>query len=886
MSTNTSGNSNTFATSRAREQSVLVEHKFQRGQRICVHAPPGCGKTYACIEHARRHFGAHGDKTPSSVLFLTFTNEAVREQRSRLVEIFNSDPDVDDMARRTMCTLHSFGLTIFRILADTTAPLPSPDHVFKEVLGLVDSADPDMLGRVREEIGMPVVECIYGDEAQDMNAEQHMFMRMLADILWPGARIVLVGDPRQSIYAFAGASPELFEAQRDATHIAMNKCFRSTRAIVEFINHIAVDMGHAPIEPGRAEVGTPPFVGRFDGQYSELEWIVREIGKLLRLGYKPSDIAVLSRKHSYTSCELFSQLVLAGYDVCALRDAHAEKISGQSTERITVGTIHASKGDEWKCVFLAGVTDSEFLDEFHGKPDQDRLEEETRILFVGASRAIERLYVTYAANKFASRYGNAADVDVLTRFITAHGPHTSRSGFEPSFSNCPRRLTTANGTTTDAVANHDGKSAIDGESHAEAEPTPIRRICFSPSLNRTYLDCIDDVWRDEGACKACRSLMPPEVCSEPMTIPSQIRLFQSQDDYMLAAYLVLADELYHISSTETRFETIGASVLLPALGYKVRRELELVDVDCARKMAVDALDTGSTAPDACKKAIRRCLSRRTGDEPKRQKRKPDDQWADITGMFPNRDLWRPSREMWDWSLGDGLAEELVRDMTRAYYESRHGSAGRRTSTRNLVLMSLLLTIERDDGDCRLLMRLNAHYNGRVGGGVPSLDMLVAAVEECVSGMRALAHTLVSRLSSADSYNIFTNSVSSSNKTGELTIGDIDEHRVQITNILTYTPNLQNGSFVPVSLGLAQINGVNIFTSTSDSLSIAVYEDCDQEPGISVRTSCVAALAVAECPHIAVVELDTGVLVRTSAPNTLDARNDMREAIKRSYEAWK
>jgi DNA helicase-2/ATP-dependent DNA helicase PcrA len=52
-------------------------------------------------------------------------------------------------------------------------------------------------------------------------------------------------------------------------------------------------------------------------------------------------------------------------------------------------TVHKSKGLEFKVVFLIGMADGVMPNK------QGDIEEERRIAFVGLSRAMQRLYLTY-----------------------------------------------------------------------------------------------------------------------------------------------------------------------------------------------------------------------------------------------------------------------------------------------------------------------------------------------------------------------------------------------------------------------------------------------------------------------------------------------------------
>ncbi len=66
-------------------------------------------------------------------------------------------------------------------------------------------------------------------------------------------------------------------------------------------------------------------------------------------------------------------------------------------DRISVMTLHASKGLEFKCVFIVGLED-EILPLYRAKTNEEK-EEERRLLYVGMTRAKEQLYLTHAQKR-------------------------------------------------------------------------------------------------------------------------------------------------------------------------------------------------------------------------------------------------------------------------------------------------------------------------------------------------------------------------------------------------------------------------------------------------------------------------------------------------------
>ncbi len=68
-------------------------------------------------------------------------------------------------------------------------------------------------------------------------------------------------------------------------------------------------------------------------------------------------------------------------------------------DAVTIATIHASKGLEYTCVFVAGV-DQDILPIARSKNDDAELEEERRLMYVAITRARERLYLTRAMSRY------------------------------------------------------------------------------------------------------------------------------------------------------------------------------------------------------------------------------------------------------------------------------------------------------------------------------------------------------------------------------------------------------------------------------------------------------------------------------------------------------
>ena len=137
------------------------------------------------------------------------------------------------------------------------------------------------------------------DEAQDLNEAQYCVIRALCGEDFDN--VMMVGDPKQSIFGFNTSSPrfmEMFRDEFDAKYIELTDNFRSSRSIVSVAQ---------TLQPSYEIVGQLPIKGEVslivgDDEKEEAEIIVNEIESLMRVGHEdiegpvtPDRIAILGR---------------------------------------------------------------------------------------------------------------------------------------------------------------------------------------------------------------------------------------------------------------------------------------------------------------------------------------------------------------------------------------------------------------------------------------------------------------------------------------------------------------------------------------------------------------------------------------------------------------
>ena len=90
-----------------------------------------------------------------------------------------------------------------------------------------------------------------------------------------------------------------------------------------------------------------------------------------------------------------------------------EHEAGVNEEALQLMTVHSAKGLEFKVVFLSGLEEGLFPHD-NSANDLDGVEEERRLMYVAVTRARERLYLSYAAQRMLHgqiRYG------IVSRFV-------------------------------------------------------------------------------------------------------------------------------------------------------------------------------------------------------------------------------------------------------------------------------------------------------------------------------------------------------------------------------------------------------------------------------------------------------------------------------------
>ncbi len=137
------------------------------------------------------------------------------------------------------------------------------------------------------------------DEYQDFSPLQQRLLNT-----WLGSRqeLCVVGDPAQTIYSFAGATPVFLNSFTnrfpDAQVIRLTTGYRSTPEIIYTANSILRKgaMGNELVAVN--DHGSKPTITAYNDESAEIAGIIRDITALISEGVAPQEIAVLARTNN------------------------------------------------------------------------------------------------------------------------------------------------------------------------------------------------------------------------------------------------------------------------------------------------------------------------------------------------------------------------------------------------------------------------------------------------------------------------------------------------------------------------------------------------------------------------------------------------------------
>ena len=283
--------------------------------------------------------------------------------------------NLDSIDKKTLKMLKVFGIT------DKLHDLMKQFEDLKRSKNLIDFNDMinftiEILSKnntIRAKINQRF-QYIFVDEFQDTSEDNFRLLKLLL----PGGNpnLFVVGDDWQSIYGFRGAKIDYIVNMKkyfpEVNIIKLKKNYRSKKEIVSISNRFIKKNKIRTSKKLISTKGRGGVISEFLAESMEEELkILQNILKNKECGC--DDIAILFRNNWQ------GDSIIKNIKDCGLVESDMAKLM----------TIHSSKGLEFETVIITGVNDGII-------PDiSSDIEEERRLMYVGLTRAKERLYIIH-----------------------------------------------------------------------------------------------------------------------------------------------------------------------------------------------------------------------------------------------------------------------------------------------------------------------------------------------------------------------------------------------------------------------------------------------------------------------------------------------------------
>ncbi|ATO27582.1 helicase [Bacillus atrophaeus] len=212
---------------------------------------------------------------------------------------------------------------------------------------------------------------LFIDEAQDYSAFQLAYLRSL----FPAARMTILGDINQSIYAHAMNGAQRMDAcfeENAAEYIRLMRTYRSTRQIVEFTKGLLAD--GAEIEPFNRN-GEKPLIQKTEGR-AELHAKIKDtIQHFKKNGHET--IAVI--------CKTVQECRQAYNEISKYTDIRLIDKENQTFQKgVCLIPVYLAKGIEFDAVIV-----------YNASGEQYKTEYDRRLLYTACTRAMHAVTIFY-----------------------------------------------------------------------------------------------------------------------------------------------------------------------------------------------------------------------------------------------------------------------------------------------------------------------------------------------------------------------------------------------------------------------------------------------------------------------------------------------------------
>jgi hypothetical protein len=238
------------------------------------------------------------------------------------------------------------------------------------------------------------------DEVQDLRPQELKFLSALAGK--DGKDFMMVGDGNQRIYQGRFSFKSLGINIQGRSHI-LKVNYRTTEQIRRFADNLIATSsddlnGGQESRKGTVSLlqGPHPILKEFSNPQQEAEFITAEVQKLTDRGLHADEIGIFART-KYLLQAVQTHLKSLNIPIVLL-----DSQSAGTAEAVHIGSMHRSKGLEFKAVFAIQVSEQSLPlaqavnAETDKRTRQDSIERERHLLYVTTTRARDFAYISWS----------------------------------------------------------------------------------------------------------------------------------------------------------------------------------------------------------------------------------------------------------------------------------------------------------------------------------------------------------------------------------------------------------------------------------------------------------------------------------------------------------
>jgi hypothetical protein len=351
-----------------------------------IKGPPGSGKTLVLVNRCRHLYRYQPEV--KKILLVCF-NIALVSYLRRLVQEKDIGTGEDGVR-----VFH-----FYELCAKALGEKIRFENESEEYYQLVLQETWDRIKDGRSRLG--VFDAVLIDEGQDFNDDM---LRILLALLRPGGQLVISLDSYQDLYMRRPSWKSLGINASGRTHY-LKKVYRNTKEIFEFTQRFIgqeskVDNQLALLPEDTYFHGDAPEILKFGDTGDLEEFLVKDLKDCVnRAEYRRSEIAIIyddkvyvSDRFSYDNralpMRLLRSLEHSGIPATWVsQDVRSKEMYDVTTDRVSLISIHSSKGLDFDLVYFVG------LDHIH--PTEETRQNLISLVYVAITRAKYRLVIPY-----------------------------------------------------------------------------------------------------------------------------------------------------------------------------------------------------------------------------------------------------------------------------------------------------------------------------------------------------------------------------------------------------------------------------------------------------------------------------------------------------------